>query len=106
MTLRTVITWSSNLAFTAGSVPGRRIVPERRMVGDRGAVIRLLDVVGTNLALKAQYLQDELANPTRLLALLGLQGFTWPFVTCTGKFSPGTTAHCNHRTARLPLHTG
>jgi hypothetical protein len=50
---------------------------QRRMVGDRVAVIRLLDVVGTNLALEAQYLQDELANATRLLALLCLQGFTF-----------------------------
>jgi len=34
-------------------------------------------VVGANLAFEAQHLQDELANPTRLLAPLSLQGFTF-----------------------------
>jgi hypothetical protein len=49
------------------------------LAGDLVEITELLDVVGPSLTFEAQHPQDELANPTRLLAPLSLHDFS--FVT-------------------------
>jgi hypothetical protein len=47
------------------------VPPHRNKEGEYS----LFDVVGADLSLEAQQLQDKLADPTRLLPLLSLHGF-------------------------------